>query len=117
MADHSPHHSQGRRRGALRVLGLLIAAIAVAVVAPQIYGAVTGSHDGRSTAMTTADGVNLGVATELFQTHDGPLRARLSDVDGVSRWAQVLRTVHVYRTPGGKQFTKLQPTTPEHTEA
>ena len=120
MARKTPNgHSQGRRRGALRVLGLLVAAVAVAVVAPQVYSGLTSSSGDAGTAgSTTEAGVNLGVASKLFGSGQSTaLRTRLSTIDGNSRWAQVLRPVRAYRTPGGKVVTTLLPTTPEHTDA
>lgn len=118
MAEPGPSGHPGRRRnGALRALALLLAAVAVAVIAPQIVSAVSSGGDASEHATTTAAGVNLGVAAKLFGTGSTAIRHRLSDLDGVSRWAQVLRAVPVYRRPGGSAFSRLLPSTPEHTDA
>jgi lipoprotein-anchoring transpeptidase ErfK/SrfK len=118
MAERGPSGHPGRRRnGALRALALLVAAVAVAVIAPQIVSAVSDGGDTAEHTATTAPGVNLGVAAKLFGTGDTAIRHRLSDLNGVSHWAQVLRAVPVYRRPGGPPFSRLLPSTPEHTDA
>ena len=116
MADPvSPEHSGGRRRGAFRVLGLLGLAIAVAVIAPQAYSQFAGPSGDEPA--TPAAGVDLQVAQDLFGATSSTIRHRLSTSDGESRWAEVLRAVRVYRRPDGKAFSRLMPTTPEHTDA
>jgi hypothetical protein len=116
MADLTPpKRSGGRPHRALRVLGLLALAVAVAIIAPLAYSQLSGS-DATGSA-TTAAGVNLAVAQDLFGTTSSTIRPRLSTTNGVSRWAQVLRDVRVYRAPGRQAFSRLSPTTPEHTDA
>jgi hypothetical protein len=118
MAERGPSGPPERRRnGALRALALLLAAVAVAVIAPQVVSAVSHGGGTPEGATTSAPGVNLGVAAKLFGTRDTAIRHRLSDLKGVSRWAQVLRPVPVYRRPGGPAFSRLLPSTPEHTDA